>query len=574
MMNIDRLVHALKRLVCTTVTVALLAPVAIAQTTEDLINPPPGEWPTHNRTLDGLRFSPLDQINRENVDQLRLAWSRSLGYEGSLQSSPVVWDGVMYINGIGVVHALDATNGDLIWEYRPVMSDDVRGVLAARMRGGVVVHEGLVYYARNDGIVVALDAEDGEVVWETPIGNVELAEGFSAGPIFADGRIIVGVTGADTGGAPGRIHALDREDGELLWSFNVIPEPGEPGYDTWTNPPSWEDGIGGGAAWNPGAYDPETNTIIWGTGQPIPWERFTDRRRDDDGQVSADLYTATYLGLDPTNGELKWYYQVVPGDEWDYDVQTTPTITDLEIDGETRRVAILPTTPGYIVLVDAGTGEFLRASDCLQPECMIVTGFDADGNAIINEAMRISEAGQTVDLTPMRHHNFQQASYDPNLGIYFRPNVYESREFTPYGIPDDWEPGQRPLDHDNIVIYDRFERFGGITAYDPVTFEVVWDYGHGYDQRGGLVATAGNLVFAVFEDRHFRAFDSETGEVLWEQVLPTMMRSNPISYSVGDTQYVAALVGHGSAQQARADLPPTVPGPAAVFVFALPEGAR
>lgn len=573
-MRIERCMHQVKRLAWLAGVVALLVPLAMAQTTEDLINPPPGEWPTHNRTLDGARFSPLDQINRENVSELGLAWSRSLGFEGSVQSSPVVWDGVMYINGIGVVQALDATNGDLMWEYRPEISADVRGVLAERMRGGVVVHEGLVYYSRNDGIVVALDADSGDVEWSTTVTDVRLGEGFSAGPMFADDKVIVGTTGADTGGAPGRIHALDRENGELLWTFNVIPEPGDPGYDSWSTPPSWEAGIGGGAAWNPGAYDPETNTLIWGTGQPIPWYRIGDRRGEPEGEVSADLYTATYLGIDPSNGELKWHYQVVPGDEWDYDVQTTPTIADLEVDGEERRVAILPTTLGYLVLLDAGTGEFLRASDCLQPECTIVQGFNEDGEAIIDSEMRISEAGRTISLTPMRHHNFQQASYDANLNLYFRPNVYHARDYTPYGIPDDWEPGQSAQDHDTVDLYDYFDRYGGITAYDPVTFEVAWEYGHGYDQRGGLVATAGNLVFAVFEDRHVRAFDSETGDVLWEQVLPTMMRSNPITYSVGDTQYVAALVGHGSAEEARADLPPTVPGPAAVFVFSLPEGVR
>jgi PQQ-dependent dehydrogenase (methanol/ethanol family) len=547
--------------------------IVLAQTIEDLNNPPPGEWPTHSRTTDNVRFSPLDQISRDNVGNLRLVWSRALGFEGQVQSSPVVWDGVMYINGVGAVLALDATSGDLIWEYRPELAEATRGVAAGRMRGGVVVFDGKVYYNRNDGIVVALDAETGEEVWSTTVGDIELAEGFSSGPLFANGKIISGTTGADSGGVPGRLHALDAEDGELLWTFNAIPEPGEPGYETWSpNPPSLEAGVGGAAMWNVGAYDSVTNTIIWGTGQPIPWERFTTRSEEGD-EVSADLYTASYVAVDADTGEMKWYFQVVPGDEWDYDQQTSATVTDMQIDGETRRVVILPSTTGYVFIRDIETGEHIRAFGNMQPEYTIAS-LAEDGTLTVSNEGRMTESGQTVLLCPMRWVNFQQASYNPDTGIYFRPNVWDCREYTQHGIPDDWQPGDRPLDFEFNVLYDRFERYGGITAIDLQTGEAVWDYGHGYDQRGGLVATAGDLVFAVFEDRHFRAFDAETGDILWEQVLPAMMRSNPITYEVDGVQYVAALVGHPSAETARADLPPTVPGPAAAFVFALPEGQR
>jgi alcohol dehydrogenase (cytochrome c) len=557
--------------------VAVAMGIAFAQTADDLIDPPRGAWPSVNRTLDGLRFSPLDQITPDNVADLRLVWSRALGYEGDIQSSPAVWNGVMYINGVMGVQALDAVTGDLIWDYRRARDDNMRGFFLNRMRGAVVVFEGNVYYASNDGYLVALDAESGDEVFATQLTDITRAEGFSAGPIFADGKIIAGTTGADAGGAPGRIHAVDAVDGELLWTFEVMPGPEDAeAYASWNPmPPSWDDGVGGASPWNTGIFDPVTRTVIYGTGQPTPWDRFDGRRADPEGaEPSADLYSSSYVAVDVDTGELKWYFQVVPADEWDYDVQTTPFVTDMEFDGATRRIVVLPSTPGYLILIDAETGEFLTAHGGFNPEYTVLLGFTDDGEPIINPEARDWEEGDTYFLAPMRWTNFQAASYDPDRNLYFRPNVWDSRDYRLYSLAPDWEPGDSATDFEFTVHYDRYDRYGGISAINPVTGEVVWDYGHGYDQRGGLVATAAGLVFAVFEDRHVRAFDSDTGEVLWEQVLPSMMRSNPITYEVDGVQYVAFLTGHPTGGQARADLPPLVPGPAQVFVYALPAASR
>lgn len=541
---------------------------ATAQTMDVLMDPAPEEWPTYGRNVDMWFYSPLDQINRDNVSDLRLAWSRTLGLDFEAQNSPVVYNGVMYINVPDGVIALDATNGDLVWQYTVELDENAGFLTSTRTRGSVLVFEGNVYQTLGDGRVVALDVETGEEAWSTQVGQIEFAEGFSTGPIFADGKIIVGPSGADPGGVAGRILALEAQSGEILWTFSTVPGPGEPGYETWDPPESAE--LGGGSAWNAGAYDPETRTVIYGVGQPIPWGRFDVRRNE--GEPSADLYTASWVALDVDTGELKWYHQVVPADEWDLDQIATPTIIDLELDGQMRRVALLPTVTGFLVLIDVETGEFLRA-DALHPEYTVHTGYEADGTPIINSAARLEEPGDTTLVCPFRWVDFEPAAYSPQTGLYYRPNTYDCYEFTDYGHPEGWEPGEDPLDVELTPLPDRFERHGAISAIDPATGEVVWEFTHGYAQRSGPVATGGELVFMGSPDRVFRAFDAETGDVLWQQVLTAYIGANPITYAVDGRQYVAVPVGGlgGLVISRQSDVPPLVIGEVSVFVFALPE---
>jgi alcohol dehydrogenase (cytochrome c) len=536
-----------------------------AQTAEELLNPEPDDWPTYGRDLTMSRFSPLDQINRDNVEDLRLSWSRSMGFNTDAQFSPTVYNGVMYVNGPDRVVALDATNGEMIWEYLAELDERAGNLATSRNRGSVVVFDDKVYHALADGRVVGLDVETGEEAWSTPVTNIELSEGFSTGPMFADGKIIVGPSGADIGGVPGRILALDSENGEILWTFNTVPRPGDAGFETWDPPSSAE--WGGGSAWNTGAFDPETGTLIYGVGQPIPWPNFEIR-----GDPSPDLYTASWVALDIDTGELKWYHQVVPGDEWDYDQIATPTVADLEIDGEARRTAILPTTTGYLVLVDVETGEFIRAHE-LHPDPNVHLGYDEDGAAIINEEMRTSEPGQLFTICPLRWVDFEPAAYHPETDVYFRPNTHECYEITNDEIPEDWQPGEGPVNSTLTPLPDSYDRLGGLSAIDPASGEVLWEWTSGYSQRSGPVATAGGLVFMGSPDRGFRAFDAETGDVLWEQRLTAYIQANPITYAVDGTQYVAIPVG-GSGPLViahQSDEEPIVSSDVAMFVFALPE---
>jgi alcohol dehydrogenase (cytochrome c) len=540
--------------------------LGLAQTADELINPAPGDWPSYGRTLDMARFSPLNEVNAGNVDDLRLAWSRSLGFVIDAQFSPSVYDGTIYINGADRVVALDGATGDELWSYVVELNENANSLATDRSRGGVVIFEGKVFHSLADGRVVALDRLTGEELWVTQVGNIALGEGFSSAPIFADGKIILGPSGADIGGTPGRIVAADVESGEVVWTFHTVPQPGEPGFETW-DPPSaaqW----GGGSAWVPGAYDVETNTIIYGVGQPIPWWAGEQRGGDN-------LYTASWVALDGSTGELKWYHQVVPRDEWDLDQIATPMIADVMLDGEERHVAVLPTTTGFIVLIDVATGEFLRA-DQYMPEVTIHTGYTDDGTPIIDDSYRWTEeqAGESRTVCGFRWVDFEPAAYSPDTDLYYRPNSYDCIDLAQGPRPDDWQPGESAI---NIMgfspLTDRFDRVGGLSAIDLKTGEVVWEFTTGYSQRSGAIATAGGLVFAGFPDRGFRAFDASTGDVLWEQKLTAYISANPVTYAVDGKQYVAVPVGGqgGIVLWRNSDVPPIVTSDVSIFVFALPE---
>lgn len=549
---------------------ALILSAGIAQSIEELTNPAAGDWPTYGRDLEMTRYSPLDQINSDNVANLRLAWTVDADYEGAAGFSPAVYNGVMYINGPDRVVAIDASNGNPIWTYITELHENT-GFVEDRTRGSVIVYDGKIYDTIADGRVVALDIDTGEELWSTQVGAIEFGEGFSAGPIFADGKIVVGPSGADIGGANGRVLALDAENGEVLWTFHVIPQPGEPGFETWDPPESaaW----GGGSAWNPGAYDPVSRTVVYGAGQPVPWENWGIR-----GGVSDDLYTSSKLGIDVDTGQLKWYRQVVPGDEWDYDQHTTPTVADIEIMGMMQRVVINPTTSGYIELLDPDTGEFITAHG-YNPEYTVHMGYEDDGTPIIDPNARFynpdsGTPGAAVDfmLCPFRWVNWEPGAFSPQTGLYYRPQNNDCWNYTNNGTPPDWAPGEGPLDIDLTLQVDRFEHLGELKATNVYTGEVAWSFPSPYAMQSaaGLAVTAGNLVFFSHVDRVFRALDATTGEVLWQQIVSAASQSNPITYMVDGVQYVAVPVGTTTEFTGQTGTPPTVSGDTVIYAFALP----
>lgn len=539
--------------------------LSVAQTADELLNPAPGEWPTFGRTLDMQRFSPLDEINKDNVSNLRLNWSIGMETAIDAQFGPVVYDGVMYLPSSDGATAVDAATGDRLWVYETELSENANAFNIGRMRGGLVVYDGNVYGTLGDGQAYAVDADTGEEVWRTTVGATDLSEGFTAGPIFADGKIIMGPAGGDQGGINGRVVALDSESGEILWTFNLVPAPGEAGFETWEPPTAAQ--YGGAPAWTPGAYDAETGTVIYGTGNAIPWWAGDHRQGDN-------LYTASYVALDVDTGALKWYHQVVPREEWDIDTINTPIFADVTIDGEERHVAIIAMVTGYVVWFDADTGEFLQYEG-YNPEFTIHLGYEDDGTPIIDDSMRWTEeqAGETRLVCPLRWVDYEPASLDAERGVYYRPNTHECYEMSNNPPPADWQPGESPINAVLSTLPDRFDRLGGLTAIDANTGEVLWDYEvDGYSQRSGVVATAGGVVFMGSPDRGFRAFDSDTGEVLWEQRLPAYIAGNPISYAVDGKQYVAVPIGGAGnimiAQQS--DTPDVVTSEVTVFVFSLP----
>lgn len=537
-------------------------PSALAQSAAALQNPAPANWPTYGRDLQMTRFSPLNQINSGNVGQLALSWSRALGVTGTIELSPVEYNGVLYAGAPDRVIALDATNGQQLWEWKTKLKISA---IVPTMRGGVVVFNGNVYATTGDGRVVALNAQTGKQVWSTQVGKVDLSEGFTSEPIFAGGKVVVGPSGGDAGGVPGRVVALDPQSGEIDWTFNIVPKPGQPGFDTW-QPPSaaqW----GGGSGWTPGAYDPTSNTIVWGTGNANPWLA-------EGVRSGKNLYTASHVALDASTGKLKWYHQSVPNDQWDYDQLSTATIANLTIGGQKQTVAIVPTTTGFVYLVNVATGKFLKAYNMYKEltgkEGTVHKGYQADGTPIIDRT-QVMKSGTTKTVCPFRWTSFEPAAFDPNTGLYYRPNSLACFKETAAPLPKNWKPGQAAMGYKFAFVNPpTAKRIGAVSAIDPTTGKVVWQYTWPYDEKIGVAATGGGVVFAASPDRVFRAFDAKTGKVLWSQVLTATMSTAPITYSVNGTQYVAVVVGGASATGIH-NAPPTVGGSAALFVFALPH---
>lgn len=585
-MNLQRSLRSLAL-----VAAASMATLALAQSDADMINPPASEWPQLGRDSIQTRYSPLDQINRDNVGSLQLAWVRDMGYRQSFQGSPSVWNGVMYVATQTGVTALDATNGTTLWEFSSPNPGTV--ITDSAMRGAPLVYDGTVYIHTRYGALVALDAATGEEQWQTQLTNEPLNEGFTTNPIWANGKIVSSTTGADSGGSPGRIVSVDAEDGEILWTFNVIPTgPDDPAWSTWTNPPSWEAGIGGASAWNAGAFDPESNVVLWGTGQPTPWDRIDPRRADPEGVVTDDLYTASFVAVDADTGELRWYVQALPGDEWDLDQHHVPTFATVDWDGTERRIAIMGSSTGYIYVVDANTGERLAnhpAYTTAVPgaEFTIILGYDENNRAIVPQEARDANQNfeETFEYFPMcpglRWAHIAPPAYSPDTGLFYRPNNASCMDYGAQTMPDNWQPGERAYFFESGPNRPElwFDRVGALTAFDPITGEVAWEFGHDYGYDAGPVVTAGGLVFSAFTDRTVRAFDAATGDVLWSQIVSTGSNAGTITYAVDGKQYVATIVGKTGFSGAPVIpdynpnidglfIPPT--GGVTVFVYALP----
>lgn len=548
--------------------ILLAMPMAEAQTTQNLSHPSANNWPSYGRDPQMTRFSPLTQIGTSNVANLQQAWKHDLNNTYHYEGSPAEYDGVLYILSPDRVTALDATNGQLKWVHKFKVDQSVLGNLNGRvMRGSVVVYNGNVYATVDDGRVVDLNAGTGAVVWSTQVGKKQYLEGFSSGPIFADGKLIVGPSGADAGGVDGRIVALDPSNGKVLWTFHTIPQPGQPNFDTWK--PASAAKWGGGSAWTPGAYDPSTKTLVYGIGNPIPVGTLNNNGKKV--RSGKNLYTDSWVGLDINNGKLKWYYQVTPNDAWDADEHPTPIIAPLNLKGQTQDTAILAATEGYLILNNASTGKFLDAYK-MMPQTNILKGFKADGTPIIDNSLRYKKPGGTVEDCAFRWVNYEPAAYSPVTKLYYRPNNDLCSQMTNHPLPSNWQPGQKAFTYSLKSQPDKFSRVGALSAIDPTTGKVVWHFDTGYSQYLGPVVTRGGLVFSGFIDRHFRAFDAKSGKVLWQQTLPSLIASEPITYEVNGKQYVAIVDGGNSGGSYQSSLSAPVQGNLTVYAFALPSG--
>ncbi len=518
----------------------------------------PGNWLSHGRTYAEERHSPLAQINPETVDDLGLAWAFDLETQRGLEATPLAIDGILYFTGTwSVVYAVDGASGKLLWRHDPQVPRKVaRKVCCDVVNRGVAAWRGKIFVGTLDGRLIALHARDGRVAWSTMTVNPEEPYSITGAPRVIRGKVIIGNAGAEYG-VRGYVDAYDAETGARLWRFYTVPGNPSDGFEsetmeriaeTW-NGEWWKLG-GGGTVWDSMAYDPDLDLLYIGVGNGTPWNR---RLRSPGG--GDNLFLSSIVALRPETGEYVWHYQVVPAETWDYTATQHMILAEIEWKGRLRKVLMQAPKSGFFMIIDRETGEFLSAEP--YTEVTWASHYDPKtGRPVENPGEDYSEGSATVQPASVGAHNWQPMAYDPELGLVFIP-VIESR-FTYKNLETlEIEPGLRNLGVDRrdnppgdalfLSVLQHKLISGRLVAWDPRAQEAAWQAPYPLAWNGGVLATAGGLVFQGSGDGAFHAYASRDGERLWSFPTQTGIIAAPITYRAQGEQYVAILAGWGGA---------------------------
>ena len=556
---------------------------AAAEVTGDVLlragtgrDPMPGAWLTYGRSHSETRYSPLTQINASNAKELGLAWTYVMGGGGGNQEgTPLVWNNTLYgITTWSVVFALDARTGKELWRWDPRVDQPAArpSICCGNVNRGIALYEGMIIAPSIDGRLFALNARTGERVWETRVVDSKDLYTITMAPRIAGNKVIVGAAGGDKP-TRGQFVAIDARTGQLAWRFYTVPgDPSKPfendamarAAKTWGGD-FYKNG-GGGSVWDGFAYDPDANLVYVGTSNPLPWvEKFRGAQGLD------NLYTCSILAVDLTTGQLKWHYQAVPNDNWDYDNTAGLMLLDLPIGGRTRKVIVQAPKSGFFYTLDRVTGEFLSAEPFVKVSWAL--GMSKEGRPIINPKAYYDQDAISIYPTSGGAHNWSPMSYNPNTGLVYIPAFYTSfalqaqAEFRPgsngFRRPD----GPTRVVEPTLGPEPPAGARGGLQAWDPVAQKLRWNIEGGGGIGGGTVTTGGNVVFQVINDGRFRALSADKGEILYEIKTTRTGMAPPITYEVDGTQYVAFGGGIGrdaavvGPTDAKADNPPVL------FVF-------
>jgi alcohol dehydrogenase (cytochrome c) len=507
---------------------SISAPIHVA--TSDLnAKPTADNWLSYHGDYTGRRYSNLGQITPENVGQLRAQWVFHAPNSNHLEATPVVVDGLMLMTSANDAFALDARTGRIVWHYsRPVTQGLVDDASAHHNRGVGVWHS-RVYMETDNAHLLCLDLRSGHLIWDVSYAYGNKNYGATSAPLVVKDKVLVGTSGGDDG-VRGFIAAIDAETGKECWRHWTIPAPGEFGSESWPGDLYLR---GGATTWMPGTYDPELNTVYWGTSNAAP---------DFDGSVRPgdDLYTACVLALDPDSGKLKWYFQFTPHDLYDYDATEAAVLIDTTYQGAPRKLLVEANRNGFVYVLDRTNGKFLSAAPFVK-KLNWAKGIDASGRPI-RTGVAPSADGTLVCPDMTGATNWYSPSYNPsthllyfmaheNCQLYFlKPQEFaEGREFYATGVKS--APGQYG---EKILV-----------AYNPETGEFAWRYPQVGAARswGGTMTTAGGLVFFGNDAEAFEAVDAHNGKSLWHFNTGQSMHASPMSYAVNGKQYVAIASG-------------------------------
>jgi alcohol dehydrogenase (cytochrome c) len=532
-----------------------------------LLNPDPADWLNWRRTLDGWGYSPLNQINKQNVQELQLAWSWGLS-PGQSQPNPLVANGVMYIPiPGGGAQALDAANGDLLWEYKSTPLGD--GPPRTGPMRNLALYGDKVYIAAADARLIALNARTGAVAWDHQVADPKLGYAYSSGPIVVKGMIVAGINGCQRYKQDVCfISAHDSETGKQLWRTSIIARPGEPGGDTWGDLPLVF--RAGGDAWIPGSYDPTSNLIFWGTSQAKPWTRFA---RGTDGDA---LFTNCTLAIDAATGKIVWYFQHIPGETHDMD----ENFERILIDADGRTSVFTMGKLGILWELDRRTGAFLSVHDLGYQNVLDVDR--RTGKATYRPEM-IPEAGVELEFCPSStgFKSLRAMAYHPETQAFYIPLILACQAGTFNEVKRvEGGGGSGGGRRKNLMHPASPDGIGELLAMHAKSGKVIWRHRTRMPPNTSALTTGGGLVIVGGFDRYLYVHDAETGKILFQTRLPTTVQGFPITYAVKGRQYLAVPVGTGGGQWVTtipADLLPEhriPPSTNSIFVFALPETSR
>ncbi len=493
----------------------------------------PQNWMTYFGNYDGQRYSALNQINRANVKNIVPAWAFQTGkIEGGLNATPLVVDGVMYLVGsYNRVFALDAATGKRFWHYfYKLPTGPIPYGTSVR---GIAIGYDLVFMGTLDNHLIALDAKTGREVWNVEIENYQKCGcNITAAPIVVKDKVIVGVTGGDSAHR-GYLNAFEAKTGKQAWRFYTIPAAGEPGSETWEGD-SWK--YGGGATWMTGSYDPELNLLYWGIGNPSSDFYGGDRE-------GTNLYTGCIVALDADTGKLKWHYQEVPHDVYDFDAAYEATLIDVERNGQKQKLLVHTNKGGYVWALDRVTGKYINAWPHVD-NVNWLKGFEKDGTQIGRLEVPL---GKTTEVCPHwgggRSWNHQ--AYSPRTGWLYNHGIEWCGVITP--MRQEAKEGRGFIGGTIVPKHPPSgQAYGHIDAFDPISGAKKWTVKMKYPLTSSLLATAGDLLFTADIEGNFLAYDAKTGAQLYSFNTGSGTRGSPITYAVNGRQYIAVPSGLGS----------------------------
>jgi alcohol dehydrogenase (cytochrome c) len=489
------------------------------------------DWPTYHGDPSGNRYSTLTQIDKTNISRLAPKWIFPIPNAPQIENTPVVVDGLMYVSSANEVWALDAGTGRQVWHYQRPRTKGLSGNAAIGFNRGVAISGDRLFMLTDNAHMMALDRRHGEVLWETEMADWHQNYNGTSAPLTVGDLVISGTAGGDEG-VRGFIAAYDQSSGKEVWRVWTVPNPGEPGSETWQGKQTEHRG---GASWMTGTYDPQLDLVYWPTGNPG-----LDYNGDD--RLGDNLYTDSILALEAKTGKMRWHFQFTPHDLHDWDAQEPPVLVDTQWRGQPRKLLLQANRNGFFYVLDRTNGEFLLGKQFLK-KLNWAKGLDAKGRPILNDLQTDAQGETYVCPGFQGGANFYSTSFNPQTGLYYfsaleRCNLFSKRTM-------EWEAGKgymgggaRPAPGETFV--------KSVRAINIQTGEIAWDLPQASapaTASAGVLSTASGLVFFGENGGSFMAADAATGKVLWEFSANFLWKSSPMTYVFDNKQYIAIPIG-------------------------------